>query len=108
MTTTTTMSTMTMMEEGASGRMGKTGQIRAGGGKKGRVNEVIVGVDEDDDDDDEEEEEEEEEDRRWGMHNNYITIKIHIICLFFCNSLCAAEAARRHANPSNIDLIFME
>ena len=49
------------MEEGASGRMGKTGQIRAGGGKKGRVNEVVVGVDEDDDDDDDEEEEEEED-----------------------------------------------
>jgi hypothetical protein len=60
MTTTTTMSTMTMMEEGASGRMGKTGQIRAGGGKKGRVNEVIVGIDEDDDDEEEEEEEEED------------------------------------------------
>ena len=42
-------STMTMMmEEGASGRMGKTGQIRAGGGKKGRVNEVVVGADKDD------------------------------------------------------------
>jgi len=41
--------------------MGKTGQIRAGGGKKGRVNEVVVSVDEDDDDDDEEEEEKEED-----------------------------------------------
>ena len=50
-----------MMEEGASGRMGKTGQIRAGGGKKGRVNEVVIGVAEADDDDDEEEEEEEED-----------------------------------------------
>ena len=52
----------TMMEEGASRRMGKTGQIRAGGGKKGRVNEVVVGVDENDDDDDDDKEEEEDED----------------------------------------------
>jgi hypothetical protein len=42
------------------------------------------------------------------MNNNYINIKIHNICLFFRNSLCAAEAAQRHANPSNIDLIFMD
>ena len=41
--------------------MGKTGQIRAGGRKKGRVNEVFVGVDEDDDDDDEDDDEKEEE-----------------------------------------------
>jgi len=60
-TTMTTTSTTTMMEEGASGRMGKTGQICAGGGKKGRVNEVVVGVDADDDDDDEDDDEEEEE-----------------------------------------------
>ena len=42
--------------------MGKTGQTRVGGGKKGWVNEVVVGVDEDDDDDNDDKEEEEEED----------------------------------------------
>ena len=39
---------------------------------------------------------------------NYIIIKIHIICLFFYLFIHVAEAARRHANSSNIDLIFME
>jgi hypothetical protein len=33
------------------------------------------------------------------MHSNYINIKNHIICLFICNSCCAAEATQWHANP---------
>ena len=42
------------------------------------------------------------------MATNYINIKIHKICLFFCNSLCATEVVRRHTNPLNIDLIFID
>jgi hypothetical protein len=34
--------------------------------------------------------------------------KKHIICLLNCNSCHAAEAARGHAKPSNINLIFMD
>ena len=41
--------------------MGKMGQIRAGGEKKGRVNKVVVGVNEDDDDNDDDNKEEEED-----------------------------------------------
>jgi hypothetical protein len=33
---------------------------------------------------------------------------MHIICLFFYISRQAAEATRRHANPWNIDIIFMD
>ncbi len=34
--------------------------------------------------------------------------KNHILSLFICNSHCAVEAARQHANPWNINLIFMD
>ena len=35
-------------------------------------------------------------------------VKKHIICLLFFKSPRATEAARRHTNPWNIDMIFME
>jgi hypothetical protein len=51
---------------------------------------------------------------RGGNSNNNINAqqlhkyKNHNICLFNCNSCRALEAARGHANPSNINLIFMD
>ena len=35
-------------------------------------------------------------------------VKKHVICLLFLNSPRATEAARRHTNPWNIDMIFMK
>ena len=58
-----------MMEEGASGRMGKTGQIRAGGGKKGRVNEVVVGADKDN---------EEKQPESFGHLNYFWSLRFHV------------------------------
>jgi hypothetical protein len=46
--------------------------------------------------------------RRRGTCSNYINIKKHIICLFFYISWCAVEGTQRHANPWNIDMIFMD
>ena len=40
------------------------------------------------------------------MHNNYINIKIHNMPIFFATHF--AQQKRRHANPLNIDLIFMD
>ncbi len=37
-----------------------------------------------------------------------LKIKKHIIYLFFCNHTVVAKAKRRHANPWNIDMIFMD
>ncbi len=34
--------------------------------------------------------------------------KMHIICLFFYISRCAAETTQRHTNPWNINMIFMD
>jgi hypothetical protein len=37
-----------------------------------------------------------------------LKIKKHIIYLFFCNRTVVAKAKQRHANPWNIDMIFMD
>ncbi len=34
--------------------------------------------------------------------------KYHILCRFFCDSCCAAEATQRYANSWNINMIFMD
>jgi hypothetical protein len=54
--------------------------------------------------DDDEYEEEEMNDQELHI----VIIKIHIICLFFATSIAYVEAARRHINPLNIELIFMD
>jgi hypothetical protein len=43
-----------------------------------------------------------------AKHNKSHKIKQHIIYLFFCNRTVVAKAKQRHANPWNIDMIFMD
>jgi hypothetical protein len=37
-----------------------------------------------------------------------LKIKKHIVYLFFCNPTVVAKAKQRHANPWNINMIFMD
>ncbi len=42
------------------------------------------------------------------MHSNYVDIRHHIYAYLSRSSCRAAEATQRHANPWNIDMIFMD
>ncbi len=43
-----------------------------------------------------------------AYHSKSHKIKKHITYLFFCNRTVVAKAKRRHANPWNVDMIFMD
>jgi hypothetical protein len=45
--------------------------------------------------------------QRQGTRSNYINIRNYIYAYFSCNSCHAMEAIQQHANPCNIDMIFM-